>query len=601
MLGRAYQAPSITSDERPDMSIQSYSIKAKGFKCFGEAPQGFDQIKPFNVIIGRNNSGKSSLLDLIEHLINATEISRLGHRGLSPSVIVGRTLDDDLYSQIQLPQHHQYKLEKGITASMTPRLVMRDLLGSHFIFEYQNGENKFLKFKNPEGPISNGHAGEIGRLICARHRCNFAKHTFKRILADRDLSPEPPYESDSGIPQIGIAPNGRGVTSTIQAYLDFDELDREIVEEKVLRDLNSIFIPDASFERILCEKTRNGNYEIKLREKGKGDVPLSRMGSGIKTVLTVLASLYLSAEFDGDESKWRLGVFAFEELENNLHPAVQRRLFGYLRELAARHGCTFFITTHSNAVIDQFTSDDGAQVLHVRHDGDSSTVTAISTSLGHGAVLDDLDIRASDLLQTNAAIWVEGPSDRIYLNRWIELWSDGRLKEGVHYEILLLGGNCNSHFSFGPPKERGTVDAERLISAFKINRNFAVMHDSDKQSASGSIKSVVRRLKSEAEAIGGYFWITAGRNVENYIPVEALRELAADPGVAVVACGKYEDGLEHARAVLGKKSQKKTELARSVSEVLTREMLESTSDLPKRLDALCSRIYAWNRLPVPSK
>ena len=33
-------------------------------------------------------------------------------------------------------------------------------------------------------------------------------------------------------------------------------------------------------------------------------------------------------------------------------------------------------------------------------------------------MLNDLDVRASDLLQSNGIIWVEGPSDRIYIKRW---------------------------------------------------------------------------------------------------------------------------------------------------------------------------------------
>ena len=42
------------------------SIYFKGHTCFRNEWSGFDVIKPINVIIGRNNSGKSHLLDLVE-------------------------------------------------------------------------------------------------------------------------------------------------------------------------------------------------------------------------------------------------------------------------------------------------------------------------------------------------------------------------------------------------------------------------------------------------------------------------------------------------------------------------------------------------------
>ena len=53
------------------------SIYFKGHTCFKNEWSGFDTIRPINVIIGRNNSGKSRLLDLIE----AVCLKELGSRG----------------------------------------------------------------------------------------------------------------------------------------------------------------------------------------------------------------------------------------------------------------------------------------------------------------------------------------------------------------------------------------------------------------------------------------------------------------------------------------------------------------------------------------
>jgi ABC-type uncharacterized transport system ATPase subunit len=44
--------------------LRNFSLKVKNLKCF-EDWQGFDSIYPVNVIVGRNNSGKSTLLDLV--------------------------------------------------------------------------------------------------------------------------------------------------------------------------------------------------------------------------------------------------------------------------------------------------------------------------------------------------------------------------------------------------------------------------------------------------------------------------------------------------------------------------------------------------------
>ena len=44
------------------------SIHFKGHTCFKKEWSGFDRVRPINVIIGRNNSGKSHLLDLVDAL-----------------------------------------------------------------------------------------------------------------------------------------------------------------------------------------------------------------------------------------------------------------------------------------------------------------------------------------------------------------------------------------------------------------------------------------------------------------------------------------------------------------------------------------------------
>jgi len=68
--------------------LEEISIKCKHFKCFGDKPQGFDEIKPINIIIGRNNSGKSTLLDSIQHVVNFTDISGKGHGEEKPHILI---------------------------------------------------------------------------------------------------------------------------------------------------------------------------------------------------------------------------------------------------------------------------------------------------------------------------------------------------------------------------------------------------------------------------------------------------------------------------------------------------------------------------------
>ncbi|MHC4178480.1 MAG: ATP-dependent nuclease [Planctomycetota bacterium] len=412
----------------------------------------------------------------------------------------------------------------------------------------------------------------------------FDEYQFQRIVSDRDISPE------NSEPSLDVHANGSGVTNVIQQYINQQSLPSELIEDTLLQELNVIFSPDANYTRILVQRRESGQWEINLEEPEKGRVPMSQTGSGLKTVLLVLANLLLVPRIVNKPLSQFL--FGFEELENNLHPAIQRRLFRYLREKAMKEGCHLFLTTHSNVVIDLFSTDEHAQLLHVTHDGKCASVSVVETT-GHGhSVLDDLDVRASDLLQTNAIVWVEGPSDRIYVNRWIELWSDGELVEGVHYQCLPFGGSLNAHLSFELPEW-----VDEMIPALNVNRHAIVLMDSDRRGEKDELKQHTQRMIAEVQRVGGYAWVTAGREVENYVPGLALRRLFENDSLR--GPGTFADVLDYAARHDSKKNRpRKVIFAQQAILHITRESIDATLDLAERLSDVCRLIREWNRLGV---
>ena len=71
--------------------------ESQNFKCFSEELQGFETIRRVNVIVGRNNTGKSSLLDLIEAVTNCRMlVDDLGYNGRSAEVILRWPLTAEL-------------------------------------------------------------------------------------------------------------------------------------------------------------------------------------------------------------------------------------------------------------------------------------------------------------------------------------------------------------------------------------------------------------------------------------------------------------------------------------------------------------------------
>ncbi|HEV2680131.1 MAG TPA: AAA family ATPase, partial [Rhodanobacter sp.] len=380
-----------------------------------------------------------------------------------------------------------------------------------------------------------------------------------------------------------------GATAVIQRYLSNSNLPSELIEVHLLRELNSIFEPDNEFTRILVQKQMDDKWEVYLEEKEKGRVPLSASGSGLQTVLIILLSLHTVPE-GVNNSKDNL-VVAIEEPENNLHPALQRRLLSYLQKHANENGSIFFITTHSTVAIDQFVGQKNARLFHVRHDGKFAKVSSVDAYSDGHEILRDLDVRASDLLQSNGIIWVEGPTDRLYINKWIEIFSRSQLREGAHYQCVFYGGKLLSHLS-----ANGDLSLKKeLIDLVTVNKNSAIVIDSDRRKEKGRLNGSKSRIKAEFESIGALVWVTKGREIENYIHPKSLNSLFSTTSVSI---GKLDSVMDWILADSKRKklTPDKITLASKIIDRTLDDSFMDVLDLNEQISALIDQIKTWNNM-----
>ena len=194
--------------------------------------------------------------------------------------------------------------------------------------------------------------------------------------------------------------------------------------------------------------------------------------------------------------------------------------------------------TRVNKVLKHYTGRDDFEANLVGTFTDVRKIKSISSSL-----LDGLGCKGSDLLQCNGVIWVEGPSDVIYIRKWLELYAreldTPMLIQGRDYEFQMFGGTLLDSLCVVNDRLEPEVELKKLVEMFSFSRNAIVVIDSDARkdpetavvvdvsnftAAKQQISEQFETLKSEGYKLA--LWFEEGNEeiatVEDYMPKSML-------------------------------------------------------------------------------
>ena len=315
------------------------SLKIRNFKNLsGLYIPEFSRI---NLISGKNNVGKSSLLEAIGVYVDDSELLYvIEERGELPK-----------YINMQETEYINSNID-AISSLFTNRNLN---INEDNVIEISDGNNilsvRFVYYAEQEAEDGN----IIRKVMIYDSRDDFAvddahialevvRNGKNRILVPLDRRLTRIRFGKTKMSDIAsvIRVNPESFDSIFIGRL-WDNVTLTEKEDYVIQALR-IIEPDIESLAFLEDSPRTGRYPV-VKIKGVNKrLPMRGMGDGINHILSIILSLVNSEN----------GCLLIDEIDNGLHYTVQKQLWHVIFDLAVKLNVQIFATTHSSDCISSF-------------------------------------------------------------------------------------------------------------------------------------------------------------------------------------------------------------------------------------------------------
>ncbi len=492
------------------MHIKNLSIK--NYKSFLEETV-FEFHPGFNVLLGGNSSGKTSVLEAIE----ISKFTNKQHRS------VRNIVEPDTYwthgscvelsvemTGAELRRHLSRLDEVGISLELSqvqkyersPEQLLEKLVREPVMVEFLREHNQnvqgriiFAEWLAPRRIVSSSSSFYALKVdlktsgACVGNVGMGSKDldTLYGNLADRTYR----FASDRAVAPISTHNlNGHALLPDC-SNLAFCMNHLQTTNRELFDQLNSLLHRIFPLIHWVGAPPNGSNqFELKVhtvpsREK-RADlaVSISEVGSG---VFNALAMLYVALTAQSQQ------FLLLEEPNSFLHPRALRELLAILAEVGSQH--QFFITTHSSDVL---RSIKASSVTLLKNDG---CVTTIEQTAGRKltefrAGLIDLGIRLTDLHGCDSVLWVEGETEEAIFPSLLRHFHAAEA-EG----IAVLPLHSTGDFESKKLKPRKVVEIYRTLSesSFLAPPMVAIALDRE-----GRKKSEIDQIESDCDGVAHF-------------------------------------------------------------------------------------------------
>lgn len=244
---------------------------------------------------------------------------------------------------------------------------------------------------------------------------------------------------------------------------------------------------------------------IQISIGNNGEFPIFNLGDGLQTIIIITYLAFTNS---------KRNIFFIEEPDTYLHAGMQRKLIEVLinNEQLNRH--QYFFTTHSNHLLD-LTYDYTKISIYAFQRDDKEFQIKLASS-GDKNVLSELGVRNSSVFLTNASIWVEGVTDRLYLREYInKLDTENLIKEDTHYSFVEFSGSNIAHWNFEEVSEDYPEELESEISSLRLCGDPLVILDGDNINKGNRLEKLKKQLNEN-------LLLLESKEIENLLPSNVI-------------------------------------------------------------------------------
>lgn len=552
--------------------LEVKSLKIKNFASFNNTGNEIGEFDKLNIFIGKNNQGKSNLLKVIKFLDYNELISFL-------NAIPDSTKEFDemrsIGSQRELHSFFHYKSSNFLDAHFKEPIEISYVIEiDKEIHEYEI-KIESLVWKN------NGIFCYIDEEGIYRE----SKIPVKTFYDEEEIT----LNEILGYPNKIVYP----ISFSAMSYdfevmkrnlLDLSYQDRREIVENLLKetqelspDFHKLFL---AFEDSVMPRDASGrNYREVQKQIYEEELFLSaelfleKIGLTFET-LGLGQKQTIALFYEMDKAKLDdASIITIDEMELHLYPALQKNILKQIKNRTINN--QFFISTHSNIFISMPLNQ---KIFSIKKIENSTNVELKTTTLELYKILDDLGVKASDILQSNGVIWVEGPSDSIIIQNFLRK-NNVPQNDLDQISFVFYGGASIRRIKF-----------EELLN---LNRNCVVIQDSDKSYECEQLKEGKLWVKEKCNDLKIHCWTTKRREIENYFSINSIKKFIKNhPRIRFNLPINFND-YSDIETTIRNYSKDKPGYAREIVNYMTKKEIEDDKELLKELNKIKKLIYMW--------